>query len=86
MDLFDGQKDLKEKIIRAVGNPEERFNEDALRIMRAVRFSAELDFDIEKKTEEAIEKEKGLLGNDFKRTNPRRTGKNADVGTSGQRI
>ncbi|MDP3052063.1 MAG: HD domain-containing protein [bacterium] len=61
IDLFDSQKDLKKKIIRAVGNPEDRFNEDALRIMRAVRFSAELDFDIEKKTEEAIEKEKGLL-------------------------
>lgn len=61
IDLFDGQKDLKNKTIRAVGNPEERFNEDALRIIRAVRFAAELDFDIEKKTEEAIKKEKGLL-------------------------
>ena len=61
IDLFDGQKDLEKKTIRAVGNAKERFNEDALRILRAVRFAAELDFDIEKKTEEAIEKEKGLL-------------------------
>ena len=61
IDLFDGQKDLKNKLIRAVGNPEERFNEDALRIMRAIRFSAELDFGIERKTEEALEKKKGLL-------------------------
>ena len=61
VDLFKGQEDLKNKLIRAVGNPEDRFNEDALRILRAVRFSAELDFNIEKKTEEAIKKEKGLL-------------------------
>ncbi len=56
IDLFESQKDLKNKIIRAVGNPEDRFNEDALRIMRAVRFAAELDFDIEEKTEKAEEK------------------------------
>ncbi len=56
IDLFNGQKDLKNKLIRAVGNPEERFNEDALRLMRAVRFAAELDFQIEEKTKKAIEK------------------------------
>jgi tRNA nucleotidyltransferase (CCA-adding enzyme) len=61
VDLFDGRKDLEKKIIRAVGEPEERFSEDALRIMRAIRFSAELDFGIERKTEEALEKKKGLL-------------------------
>ncbi len=61
IDLFGGQEDLKKKIIRAVGNPKDRFDEDALRIMRAIRFSAELNFDIEEKTEEAIKKEKGLL-------------------------
>jgi len=42
IDLFDGQKDLKDKVIRAVGNPSERFNEDALRMMRAVRFASQL--------------------------------------------
>lgn len=42
IDLFDGQKDLKDKIIRAVGDPNERFNEDALRMMRAVRFASQL--------------------------------------------
>ncbi|MDD4989836.1 MAG: HD domain-containing protein [Candidatus Pacebacteria bacterium] len=43
IDLFEGQKDLQEKIIRAVGKPEERFQEDALRMMRAVRFAVCLD-------------------------------------------
>jgi len=53
-DLFDGQKDLKNKIIRTVGKPNERFGEDALRIMRAVRFSTELSFSIETETQKAI--------------------------------
>jgi len=56
VDLFDGQQDLKKKIIRAVGNPEERFNEDALRMLRAVRFATTLGFKIEEKTAEAIKK------------------------------
>lgn len=54
IDLFDGQKDLKNKIIRAVGDPNERFSEDALRMMRAVRFASQLDFIIEPKTLKAI--------------------------------
>jgi len=58
IDPFDGQKDLENKIIRAVGNPEERFNEDALRMMRAVRFTVTLGegWGIEEKTAEAIKK------------------------------
>ena len=60
-DPFNGQEDIKNKIIRTVGNPEERFNEDALRLMRAVRLAAELDFGIEKKTADAISKMAGLL-------------------------
>jgi len=56
IDLFDGQKDLKNKIIRTVGNPEERFSEDALRMLRAVRFACVLNFRIEEKTREAIKK------------------------------
>jgi poly(A) polymerase/tRNA nucleotidyltransferase (CCA-adding enzyme) len=56
IDLFDGQKDLKNKTIRTVGNPEERFNEDALRMLRAVRFATVLGFKIESKTAEAIKK------------------------------
>ena len=47
MDPFGGENDLKNKIIRTVGNPEKRFKEDALRILRAVRFSAVLGFEIE---------------------------------------
>lgn len=56
IDEFDGIKDLEAGIIRCVGEPEERFGEDALRIMRAVRFSAQLGYDIEEKTLEAIRK------------------------------
>jgi len=58
VDLFGGQKDLKNKIIRAVGNPKKRFLEDALRMMRAVRFATTLgkNWKIEEKTKEAIKK------------------------------
>lgn len=54
VDLFEGKKDLEKKVLRAVGNPEERFNEDALRILRAVRLSAELGFAIDSDTLSAI--------------------------------
>lgn len=54
VDAFDGIGDLERKVIKCVGNPEDRFNEDALRILRAVRFSAVLDFDIEENTKKAI--------------------------------
>ena len=50
VDVFGGREDLNAKIIRAVGTPAERFEEDALRIMRAVRFAAQLDFTIEPAT------------------------------------
>lgn len=50
IDLFDGMKDLEKKIIRCVGDPYERFGEDALRILRAIRFSAQLDFSIDEET------------------------------------
>lgn len=61
VDKFQGQKDLKEKIIRAVGNPDERFSEDALRMMRAIRIASELGFAIEEKTLEAINKNAALI-------------------------
>lgn len=54
IDLYKGQEDLEAKNIHTVGNPKERFNEDALRIMRAVRFAAELGFTIESETSQAI--------------------------------
>ena len=50
VDLFGGKDDLDARIIRCVGEPEKRFSEDALRILRAFRFSAQLDFSIEKET------------------------------------
>ncbi|WP_125715124.1 CCA tRNA nucleotidyltransferase [Companilactobacillus kedongensis] len=54
IDKFDGLKDLDDHLIRAVGKAEERFHEDALRMMRAVRFQSQLNFKIENKTAEAI--------------------------------
>ena len=54
IDPYDGQKDIKDKLVRAVGNPSERFNEDALRMLRAVRFVAELGFGIDGETAAAI--------------------------------
>lgn len=54
VDLFGGQEDLKAGIIRCVGDPMERFSEDALRMMRAVRFAAKLDFSIEEETKKSI--------------------------------
>ena len=54
VDYFDGLKDLENSIIRCVGNPMERFNEDALRMMRAIRFAGQLGFTIESKTFNAI--------------------------------
>jgi len=61
LDDHKGQKDLTERIIRTVGGSEERFGEDALRILRAVRFHAELGFEIDPETQVGIEKTKHLL-------------------------
>lgn len=54
LDLFGGQEDLKNKVIRAVGDPDTRFTEDALRLLRAVRFAVKLGFTIEENTYAAI--------------------------------
>jgi len=61
IDPYHGQKDLKEKIIRCVGNPDKRFTEDALRLLRAIRFASQLGFLIEEKTRKAIEKNSQLI-------------------------
>lgn len=53
VDLFEGARDLEKKIVRCVGNPKERFSEDALRMMRAYRFAAQLGFAVEKQTADA---------------------------------
>lgn len=63
VDFYGGAEDLENKIIRCVGDADTRFNEDALRIMRAVRFSIRLGFEIEKKTFESIKKNRWLLKN-----------------------
>ncbi|HJY98584.1 MAG TPA: HD domain-containing protein [Patescibacteria group bacterium] len=61
IDPFGGQEDIKNKLIRAVRDPNERFSEDALRMMRAVRIAAELGFEVEPKTFDAIKKNAGLI-------------------------
>ena len=63
VDAFDGIGDLTRKIIRCVGVPQERFDEDALRIMRAVRFSAQLGFEIDGPTKAAITEKAQQLEN-----------------------
>lgn len=60
-DPFFGRRDIENKLIRAVGDPERRFTEDALRILRAIRFAAVLGFEIEKETAKAIINKKHLL-------------------------
>jgi tRNA nucleotidyltransferase (CCA-adding enzyme) len=60
-DIYKGQEDLDNKVIRTVGDPDERFREDALRIIRALRFSSQLNFSIEQRTFESIMKNKDLL-------------------------
>lgn len=61
IDLFNGQKDLENKVIRTVGDPYERFSEDALRMMRAIRIAGELEFVIEEKTFQAVKEHAQLL-------------------------
>ena len=61
IDPFGGQIDLKNGILRAVGDPEKRFDEDALRILRGLRFAARLGFAIEPKTSQAMQAQKALL-------------------------
>ncbi len=61
VDPYGGQDDLKNRVIRTVGNPTERFNEDALRLMRAIRFAVELDFIIDPATRKAVAAQAGLL-------------------------
>ncbi|MDO8604076.1 MAG: HD domain-containing protein [bacterium] len=60
-DISNGLKDIKDKVLRTVGNPEERFNEDALRVLRAVRLATDLGFTIESETQNAIVKKAGDL-------------------------
>lgn len=62
-DPFGGAEDIKKKIIRCVGDADKRFNEDALRIIRALRFSSVLGFEIEEKTAQSILKNRHLLNN-----------------------
>jgi len=63
IDPYGGQKDLSNKIIKSVGDPDKRFNEDSLRLLRAVRFSSQLGFIIEEKTRLSIQKNAQLIKN-----------------------
>lgn len=61
IDCFNGQEDLKNKIIRCVGDADKRFNEDALRILRALRFASTLEFEIDEEVKKSIHKNKFIL-------------------------
>ncbi len=61
VDPFNGQQDLANKLIRAAGDPRLRFEEDALRLMRAIRFAAQLEFTIEPQTFQAVKENAGLI-------------------------
>lgn len=61
IDLFGGKEDIENKVIKAIGNPYDRFSEDALRILRGIRFASALDFEIEEKTRRAMLDLKHLL-------------------------
>jgi len=63
IDPYHGKQDIENKLIRAVGDPDQRFKEDALRLMRAIRFAAQLGFQIEEKTLQAISTNATLLAN-----------------------
>ncbi len=63
VDLFGGQGDISKEIIRGVGNPSDRFDEDALRMLRAVRFSSQLGFEIEEETFNAVKNKAHLIKN-----------------------
>lgn len=61
IDLFGGVLDLSKKLIKSVGDPDDRFNEDGLRILRAIRFHVELNFELDSTTEKAIYKNRDIL-------------------------
>lgn len=61
IDPFNGREDIRKKLVRAVGNPDQRFQQDALRLMRAVRIATELNFEIEEKTFVSIQKNAQLI-------------------------
>lgn len=63
VDLYKGQEDLRNKVVRTVGEPDDRFQEDALRMLRAIRFSVQLDFSISHETSEGILKNAHLIKN-----------------------
>ena len=63
IDLYNGQKDIENRIINFIGNAEERIIEDSLRVLRAFRFMSRLDFSLSENTIEAIKKQKDLLKN-----------------------
>ena len=63
LDYLGGKDDLTHKIIRTVGNSYDKFNEDSLRILRAIRFATILDFDLDEEVYDAIKETKGLLSN-----------------------
>lgn len=63
VDAFGGQEDMKARVMRCVGDPDARFNEDGLRILRALRFASRFGFDVERETSDAVRRNRHLLEN-----------------------
>jgi putative nucleotidyltransferase with HDIG domain len=61
LDLFDGRRDIERRLVRAVGEPAQRFREDPLRILRGIRFASQLDFEVDSATRDAMETTIGLV-------------------------
>ena len=70
IDYVEGKKDITQKVIRAIGEPHKRFSEDHLRLLRAVRFSARLDYQIDERTLDALQK--SVANNDLKKISAER--------------
>ena len=74
IDFVGGRADIAAKLVRAIGDPAQRFAEDRLRMLRAVRFATVLDFEIDKQTWDALVANAASINRDQRRTNSRRAG------------
>ena len=86
LDFVGGREDLEAGIVRTIGDPERRFAEDKLRMLRAVRFAARFEYNIEAATFAAMQKLADEIHGGFARAGPRRTDAHADRGPRPARV
>ena len=86
IDFVGGRADLERKLIRAIGEPAQRFAEDRLRMLRAVRFATVLEFEIDPVTWEAVKASARSITRDQRGTDPRRAGANFPFAEPGARL